>query len=148
MSLKDSIKLNEGFRDRVYKDSLGKDTIGYGFLVSALSSDEIELNGGFIEPMSKDVADEILELKLKKLKSDLFCALPWLKQKPLNIQEALAEMAYQLGIPKMMGFVNTLEYIKNDDYEQAKVNLKSSLWYRQTPKRVENLIKQLGVKNG
>ncbi|ALV24926.1 phage lysozyme, putative [Campylobacter iguaniorum] len=143
MSLKDSIKLNEGFRDRVYKDSLGKDTIGYGFLVSALNNDELELNGGFIEPMSKDVADKILELKLKKLKSDLFGILPWLKQKPLNIQEALAEMAYQLGISKMMGFVNTLEYIKNGDYEQAKVNLKSSLWYKQTPKRVENLINEL-----
>lgn len=145
MDLKDSIKLNEGFRDRVYKDSLGKDTIGYGFLVSALSSDELELNGGFIEPMSKEVAEKILELKLKKLKSDLFGVLPWLEQKPQNVKDAITEMAYQLGIPKMMGFVNTLEYIKNDDYEQAKVNLKSSLWYRQTPKRVENLIKQLEI---
>ncbi|CUU68233.1 Phage-related lysozyme (muraminidase) [Campylobacter hyointestinalis subsp. hyointestinalis] len=145
MSLKDSIKLNEGFRDRVYKDSLGQDTIGYGFLVSALSSDELELNGGFIEPMSKEVADKILELKLKKLKRDLFGVLPWLEQKPQNVKDAITEMAYQLGIQKMTGFVNTLGYIKNDDYEQAKVNLKSSLWYRQTPKRVENLIKQLVI---
>ncbi|PPB52945.1 glycoside hydrolase family protein [Campylobacter hyointestinalis] len=143
MSLKDSIKLNEGFRDRVYKDSLGKDTIGYGFLVSALSSDELELNGGFIEPMSKDVADKILELKLKKLKSDIFSVLPWLEQKPQNVKDAITEMAYQLGIQKMTGFVNTLGYIKNGDYEQASSNLKQSLWYKQTPKRVEKMIRSL-----
>lgn len=147
MSLKDSIKYNEGFRARVYKDSLGKDTIGYGFLVSALEDDELNLNGGFIEPMSEEVADKILDLKLEKLKDSVFRLLPWLGTKPKNIQDAIIEMAYQLGTPKMMTFRNTLNFIKNDDYEQAKANLKSSLWYRQTPKRVENLIKQLEIKN-
>ncbi|OCS09273.1 lysozyme [Campylobacter fetus subsp. testudinum] len=143
MSLKDSIKSNEGFRDRVYKDTLGKDTIGYGFLVKSLDDDELELNGGFIEPMSKEVADKILDLKLKKLKWGVNLLLPWLEQKPTGIQDALIEMAYQLGTCKMMGFVNTLEYIKSGKYEQAKANLKNSLWAKQTPKRAENLIKAL-----
>ncbi|ALV25022.1 phage lysozyme, putative [Campylobacter iguaniorum] len=144
MSLKDNIKANEGFRSRVYKDSLGKDTVGYGFLISALEDDELELNGGFIEPMSEEVAQKILNLKLFKLKNSVYRLLPWLEDKPINVQDAIVEMAYQLGINKMMGFVNTLECIKIGDYAQAKVNLKSSLWARQTPKRVENLIKALG----
>ncbi|OCR88876.1 lysozyme [Campylobacter fetus subsp. testudinum] len=143
MSLKDSIKENEGFRNRVYKDSLGKDTIGYGFLVSALEDDELDLNGGFIEPMSEEVADKILSLKLKKLEWGVNISMPWLQTKPKRIQEALTEMAYQLGIAKTMGFINTLNAIKNGDYELAKINLKNSLWYKQTPKRVENLIKAL-----
>uniref|UniRef100_UPI003AF77275 glycoside hydrolase family protein n=1 Tax=Campylobacter fetus TaxID=196 RepID=UPI003AF77275 len=143
MSLKDNIKLNEGFRDRVYKDSLGKDTVGYGFLVSALEDDALEFNGGFIEPMSEEIADKILSLKLERLEGDVNFLLPWLETKPKNIQDAIIEMAYQLGTRKMMGFVNTLEYIKNGNYELAKANLKNSLWYKQTPKRVENLIKAL-----
>ena len=35
-----SIKQNEGFRSRVYKDSLGFDTIGYGFAIKDLEIDE------------------------------------------------------------------------------------------------------------
>ncbi|OCR86436.1 hypothetical protein CFT13S00388_09110, partial [Campylobacter fetus subsp. testudinum] len=81
--------------------------------------------------------------KLERLERDVNFLLPWLETKPKNIQEAIIEMAYQLGTRKMMGFVNTLEYIKNGNYELAKANLKNSLWYKQTPKRVENLIKAL-----
>lgn len=140
-----SIKENEGFVDHVYKDHLGNDTIGYGFLVSALQDDELELNGGFTQPMSKEVANKILDLKLKKLKDSVFRLLPWLEAKPKNIQEAIIEMAYQLGTAKMMTFRNTLGYIKNSNYEQAIINLRASLWYRQTPKRVLNLISALEV---
>ena len=64
MSLIANIKENEGFCERVYEDSRGFATIGYGFLVSALSPDELALNGGKIEPMGRAVADQILELKL------------------------------------------------------------------------------------
>ena len=32
-----AVKLSEGFRDRVYKDTLGIDTIGYGFAIKDLS---------------------------------------------------------------------------------------------------------------
>ncbi|RAZ54575.1 lysozyme, partial [Campylobacter hyointestinalis subsp. lawsonii] len=46
MNLIDSIKSNEGFRDHIYKDTLGFDTIGYGFKVGSLTRDELELNGG------------------------------------------------------------------------------------------------------
>ena len=53
MSLKENIKENEGFKSYVYKDTLGFDTVGYGFKVSSLSKDELFLNGGKAEPMSK-----------------------------------------------------------------------------------------------
>ncbi|WP_258033497.1 hypothetical protein [Campylobacter concisus] len=64
MSLKENIKENEGFKSYVYKDTLGFDTVGYGFKVSSLSKDELFLNGGKVEPMSKAVADQILEMSL------------------------------------------------------------------------------------
>ena len=65
MSFIENIKAHEGFRDHIYKDSVGKATIGYGFLVAALSPDELKLNGGNTEPMSKEVAEKILKLKLE-----------------------------------------------------------------------------------
>ena len=145
MSLLENIKAHEGFRDRIYKDSLGKATIGYGFLVAALSPDELALNNGKAEPMSKEVADKILNLKLKKLKKRLFQCLPWLESKPQNVQDTLIEMAYQLGLAGLMGFHHTLSCIEASDYAQAARNLKASLLYRQTPRRVEGYIKALSL---
>ena len=72
MSLIENIKAHEGFRDHIYKDSLGKATIGYGFLVSALSPDELALNNGKTEPMSREVAEKILDLKVAKLQKRVF----------------------------------------------------------------------------
>ncbi|MBS6151859.1 MAG: glycoside hydrolase family protein [Campylobacter gracilis] len=146
MSLLENIKAHEGFRDHIYKDSLGKATIGYGFLVAALSPDELKLNGGKVEPMGKEVAEKILNLKVSKLKKRLFQCLPWLQSKPQGVQDTLIEMAYQLGLAGLMGFRHTLSCIEAGDYAQAAKNLKASLLYRQTPKRVEGYIK--GLKNG
>lgn len=146
MSLLENIKAHEGFRDHIYKDSLGKATIGYGFLVAALSPDELKLNGGNTEPMSKEVAEKILNLKLKKLKKRLFQCLPWLADKPQNVQDVLTEMAYQLGLAGLMGFRHTLSCIEAGDYAQAAKNLRASLLYRQTPKRVEDYIR--GLRDG
>lgn len=146
MSLIENIKAHEGFRDHIYKDSLGKATIGYGFLVSALSPDELKLNGGKAEPMSKEVAEKILNLKVERLQKRVFQCLPWLESKPQSVQDTLIEMAYQLGLAGLLGFCHTLGCIEAGDYAQATRNLRASLLYRQTPKRVEGYIK--GLKNG
>lgn len=143
MSAKQNIKKHEGFRNKIYEDSLGYKTVGYGFLTSALTPDELELNNGKIEPMSPEVADKILDLKLKKLKAELNEVFYWIKDKPDILQDALLEMAYQLGVQKMIYFRNTLNAIEEDNYPAAILNLKNSLWHSQTPKRVDNLIEVL-----
>nr|WP_314378055.1 glycoside hydrolase family protein [uncultured Campylobacter sp.]DAR77999.1 MAG TPA: lysozyme [Caudoviricetes sp.] len=146
MSLLENIKAHEGFRDHIYKDSVGKPTVGYGFLVAALSPDELKLNGGKTEPMSKEVAEKILNLKVTKLQKRVLECLPWLSSKPQSIQDTILEMAYQLGLAGLLGFRHTLGCIEAGDYAQAAKNLRASLLYRQTPKRVEGYIK--GLKNG
>lgn len=143
MSLIESIKINEGFRANIYQCTAGVDTVGYGFNVNYLEEDELALNNGVVEPMTPEVAHKILELKLEKLKVALIREFSWVEQKPVIVQEALLEMAYQLGIPKMKSFSQTLAYIKEDNYQQAAINLRKSKWAKQTPKRVENLIRSL-----
>lgn len=143
MSLIESIKINEGFRANIYQCTAGVDTVGYGFNVNYLEEDELALNNGIVEPMTPEVAHKILELKLQKLKIALIREFSWVEQKPVIVQEALLEMAYQLGIPKMKSFSQTLTYIKEDNYQQAAINLRKSKWAKQTPKRVENLIRSL-----
>ena len=115
-------------------------------MVSALSPDELALNNGKAEPMNKEVAEKILNLKVSKLKKRLFQCLPWLQSKPQGVQDTLIEMAYQLGLAGLMGFRHTLSCIEAGDYAQAAKNLRASLLYRQTPKRVEDYIR--GLRDG
>lgn len=146
MSLIENIKTHEGYRREIYKDSVGKATVGYGFLVSALSPDELKLNGGKVEPMSKEVAEKILNLKVARLQKRVFQCLPWLESKSQGVQDTLIEMAYQLGLAGLMGFHHTLSCIEAGDYAQAAKNLRASLLYRQTPRRVEDYIR--GLRDG
>lgn len=147
MSLLQSIKQNEGFRSEIYKDSLGFNTIGYGFLENALTPDELAINGGKITPMSRQIADKILELKLEKLKVELFKRLGWLKEHNEIVQDVLLEMSYQLGIDGVLCFKNTLKMIESKDYENASANILKSKWAMQTPQRARKLSSRLKNAN-
>ena len=138
-----NIKENEGFCGEIYEDSRGYKTIGYGFLLAALSKDELALNGGRVEPMSRAAADQILELKLRKLRPRVFEAFAWLKEKPANVQDVVIEMCYQMDVSKVKKFVTTLHYIRTGEYEKAIANGLRSLWAQQTPNRAKKVLNGL-----
>lgn len=147
MNLKESIKIHEGFRSSVYLCPTGHPTVGYGFRVADLSPDELALNGGEVEPMSKEVAEKILDIKITKFKKQAYNALPWLTYAPMDIQDALCEMAYQMGVAGLLGFKNTLAMIKERRYSEAAENMLKSKWATQTPKRakqIANLVRNAG----
>lgn len=147
MNLKESIKIHEGFRSSVYLCPTGHPTVGYGFRVADLSADELALNAGVVEPMSKEVAEKILDIKITKFKKQVYNALPWLTYAPMDIQDALCEMAYQMGVAGLLGFKNTLALIKERKYTQAAENMLKSKWATQTPKRakqIANLVRNAG----
>ena len=143
MTLIEKIKENEGLKDHRYEDSLGRLTVGYGFLLAALTADELALNGGKYEPMSKETADKILELKLKKLTAAVFATFDWLKEKPKNVQEVVIEMAYQLGVSKVKKFVTTMHHIRVGEYRAAYQSGMNSLWAKQTPNRAKKVLNGL-----
>ena len=139
MNLKESIKIHEGFRSSVYLCPTGHPTVGYGFRVADLSADELALNAGVVEPMSKEVAEKILDIKITKFKKQVYNALPWLTYAPMDIQDALCEMAYQMGVSGLLGFKNTLAMIKAKRYSEAAENMLKSKWATQTPKRAKQI---------
>ena len=52
-------------------------------------------------------------------------------------------MIFQLGIKKQKKFIKMIKHVKNKCFFMAALEMKNSLWYKQTPKRVEGLIKNL-----
>ena len=129
MSLIADIKRHEGYSKRVYKDTLGYDTIGIGFLVSSLELDE-------------DVCDTILERRLLSNEKVLNNKLTWYKDKPQKVKNILQNMYYQLG-NRLFDFVKTLHYIENGKYRAGAIEMLDSLWAKQTPNRAKELSETL-----
>ena len=136
MKLIDSIKRHEGYVGCVYKDSLGIDTIGYGFAIKDLELDE-------------DICEIILERKLSHLKDMLLLKFSWFKYMPPEIQDIVMEMSYQLGVTGFSKFKKTIAYLQNKQWEEASVEMLDSLWAKQTPNRAKEMsdrVKKLGEK--
>ena len=130
--VKERIKLHEGFRNKVYKDSLSKLTIGYGHLITSKDSfkegieySEEELNNLFEQDFQRayDQANQLLP--------------------GIDIAEqafgVVVEMIFQLGIGNVSKFKKFLEALSNKAYITASKEMLNSLWHSQSPKRCEEL---------
>ena len=129
----ESIKQHEGFRSKVYDDSLGIPTIGYGFAIKDLELEE-------------DICDMILERKLSILKERIEKKFQWYRYMPQEIKDVVVEMCYQLGVYGFSRFKKTIAYIQNKQWEEASVEMLDSRWAEQTPGRareMSNRVKKL-----
>ena len=126
MSLKDSIKQHEGYVPNVYKDSLGIDTIGYGFAIKDLELEE-------------DICDIILDRKLKILQDRVRSKFAWYSYMPQEIKDVVMNMCYQLGVGGFSKFKKTISFLQNKQFQDASVEMLDSLWAKQTPNRAKEL---------
>ena len=134
ISLKKRIKKNEGFSKKPYKDQLGNPTIGYGHLIQ---KNEAHF---FKKKLSKKTLTKLFEVDFNNAVKNYKKKFSKLKLSN-NQKELLIEMVFQLGVKKVLCFNKVLtNLIKNKKY-LAALEMMDSLWYKQTPKRVENLIK-------
>ena len=126
MKLIDSIKQHEGYVKRVYKDSLGIDTIGYGFAIKDLELDQ-------------DICDMILDRKLKDLERMVNSKFNWYRYMPPEIKNVVIEMCYQLGVTGFSNFRKTITFLQNKQFHDASVEMLDSRWAEQTPVRAKEL---------
>jgi lysozyme len=107
-------------------DTLGYETIGYGFAIKNLILEE-------------DIAGIILERKLLKLITDIYTRLPWVDKMPPKVEEVIIEMCYQLGIGGFSKFKKTIAFLKYGDFEKAGEEMLDSRWAKQTPNRARGM---------
>jgi lysozyme len=133
-NLKKRIKLNEGFSSKPYKDQLGYLTIGYGHLI--LSNEKILIK----KKLHKKKFEKIFEKDFKKALSNFNNKLKSITSNKKDA-ELLIEMVFQLGIKGCLKFKNLLKNMKKSNKHLVCFEMMDSLWYKQTPYRVKNLIK-------
>lgn len=129
-ALKKLLELHEGRRGSIYKCSAGYNTIGVGH--------NLDTN-----PISDKAIDVILEDDIAVVLSDLNKNLPWWRQLSERRQLVLADMCFNLGIGRLLGFKNTLKAMENGNYEEAANGMAASKWAAQVGRRAERLIKMM-----
>ena len=129
-----SVKAHEGYRNKVYLDSLGKRTVGVGHLcVEDFWEDDKEYEEKFLLT--------ILEHDLKsaiKSAEELCSDCPDLRD---QAREIIVEMVFQLGKTGVSKFRNMWKALEHDppNYERASLEMLDSRWASQTPGRAKEM---------
>ena len=134
-SLKEKIKNHEGFRNKIYIDSLQKRTIGYVHLIT--KDDKFEEGVEY----SREELDALFEKDFAKGWNlmQLFCDENNLRSISDTAKEILCEMIFQMGFAGVSKFKNMIKALKNRDYKQASIEMLDSRWAKQTPNRAKEL---------
>ena len=129
-----SVRDHEGYRNKVYLDTLGKRTVGVGHLcVEDFWEDDKEYDEEFLM--------EILE---KDLENAISGAEDLLGESMVHDQckEIIVEMVFQLGKTGVSKFRNMWSALKEKtppDYKTAAAEMLDSRWAKQTPNRASKM---------
>lgn len=121
----------------MYKDTEGYLTIGYGHKVLP---NEMEKYKKGISAMD---ADLLLAWDIDRTKKDLATLGLVL---PKDWEDFMIIMTFQLGLGGVKKFRKMIAALKDSNWKEAIVQAKDSLWYRQTPNRVNAMIQELKNK--
>ena len=125
-ALKEELIRDEGLRLKPYRDTVGKLTIGVG-----RNLDDVGI--------TKDEAMHLLECDIRRVKDDLDHALSWWRGLDDVRQRVLVNMAFNLGITRLLGFKNTLAAIRAGNYVDAAKGMLDSKWAAQVGERATRL---------
>ena len=115
------IRQCEGLRLEPYLDSTGKATIGYGRNLTDVG-------------ISKEEAEILLDHDIKRTYKELF-QLPWFLPLPDDVQFALANMCFNLGLPKLLTFKKMIGALKINNFKAAAREALNSEWAQQVGQR-------------
>ena len=126
-----ALKRFEGFSKKIYLDSEGLETIGYGTLLA--------------DGISREEAELLLAHRLKAVIRELQRRKPIVVTLPLSVRRGLRRMAYNLGVPRLMKFRNMWACLERKDFPGAAAAALDSRWSKQVGKwrsgAIANLIR-------
>lgn len=70
-------------------------------------------------------------------------AFPWVSQLNVPRQAVVYGMAFQMGVPRLKGFVKALTAMRDGHWATARAEMEDSDWARQTPKRARRRAYQM-----
>ncbi len=116
------LKRDEGLRLKAYTDTTGHVSIGFGRNLTDVG-------------VSENEALYMLERDIQAAISGLDAGLSWWRRMPEPWQRALVNQAFNLGLPKLMGFRKMLDALQGGDGNLAAQHAMDSLWAKQVGER-------------
>ena len=121
-----SLRISEGFREQAYDDAtgrtvrapVGKLTIGYGTNIEG-------------SPLTRTEGEWLMRHRLGKAVVELETARPWVGSLPDDWQRGLMDMAYNMGVPRLLKFKRMFAALKARDGETAAAEALNSNWVRE-----------------
>jgi lysozyme len=135
--IKRDIILSEGIRQTAYKDTLNNWTIGVGHLIKIPDEEylidkeltSLEVDQIFITDLNQAIDDARKFVNDNDIHEEAF--------------EIVIDMAFNLGLPKLMKFQKFRQALLAKQYKMASIEMLDSLWSRQLPNRSKRLAKRM-----
>jgi lysozyme len=124
--LKRDLAWDEGVRLKPYRCTAGRLTIGVG-----RNLDDVGITA--------EEADYLLENDLGRATADLDRALPWWRGLSEARQRALANMAFNMGLGRLLGFKAMLAALRAGRWEEAAAEALDSAWAQQVGPRAARI---------
>ena len=121
------LEWSEDRRQFLYEDSVGLLSIGVGRNLEENGLRECEID--FM--LKNDMDDAIGEAS----------TLPYWSKLNSSRKIVVADMVFNMGLPRFRGFVRTNRALAAHDYEWAADEMVDSKWFRQTGRRAKRLVK-------
>jgi lysozyme len=126
VDLRSQIIRDEGVVEYAYEDSLGYWTIGVGHLIDRRRGGKLPMH----------IIEALLDWDLKQKTIEVYERWPWV----MNLEEprkaTIINMAFQLGVAGLAGFVRAMGFMERGEYTAAALTFAESKVAReQTPKR-------------
>jgi GH24 family phage-related lysozyme (muramidase) len=126
---------HEGKRLTVYHDSLGFPTVGIGHLIK--NTDILEVGDSVSIAHLERLFEHDYETHLKECKQ----IYPDFDSLPVKVREALLNMTFNMGAPKMQSFTNFNALIEKQDWGMVADYLRTNFkkWYAQVGNRAKEI---------
>ena len=128
-ALRSQLMLHEGLRLFPYVDSVGKITVGVGRNLTDKGISDAEAR----QFLDADINDAILDCT----------SFPWFPDLDPVRQRAVVDLCFNMGLPRLQGFVKMLAAIGRQDWNTAAHELLDSRYAQQVGKRASTLAHML-----
>ena len=119
------LRKHEGVETHAYKCTANKTTIGVGR--------NIDPDGGI--GLSSDEINYLLASDVKRVNTELTGAFSWYRTLGTARKDAIMDMCFNMGLPRLMKFKKALAGMALGDYNEAATEFLDSRWAKQVGQR-------------
>lgn len=130
ITLFDVLKLEEGYREKVYRCSEDYPTIGIGTKIGPKNAPLSNYTFKVSQRVAKVMLDDEVVDIIGRLNN-----LTWYHSIDESRQIIIQSMCYQMGVDGVLKFRKMIDALSRGHWNEAASQALDSLWARQTPKR-------------